>query len=82
MNPNVEKSAVETHKQLLAVSLNQVPLDGSDTLVVPDAMGFGTTLDEMIHDLEGYINLIRGRKKKELHLEFNCEIYNEPTYSQ
>jgi signal transduction histidine kinase len=48
----------------MAISLNQVPLGGLEDLVDPKVMGFGTTLEEEVHDLEGYIGLIKAQEEQ------------------
>lgn len=61
-----EKKAAlnEAFEQLMAISLNQVPLEGLEEIVDPKVMGYGTTVDEQVHDLEGYISLIKAQEEQ------------------
>jgi signal transduction histidine kinase len=52
------------YERLMAISLNQVPADGLKDLVDPEVMGYGTTIDEQIFDIEGYITLIRNQEEQ------------------
>src|SRR6056297_2421747 len=66
------KALENAYERLMAISLNQVPLEGIEDLVDPDVMGYGTTLDEQIFDLNGYMTLIRNQEKQaaDANLEF------------
>src|SRR6056297_2108460 len=66
------KALENAYERLMAISLNQVPLEGIEDLVDPNVMGYGTTLDEQIFDLNGYMTLIRNQEKQaaDANLEF------------
>jgi hypothetical protein len=75
MGPDKGKEVKKTYEKLLAISTNQAPIDGIEELVATDVMDFGTTTDEKIHDLKGYIDLIRGQEgeAKASGLDFNFD---------
>lgn len=63
------------YERLMAISLNQVPLEGIEDLVDPEVMGYGTTVDEQIFDLKGYMTLIRNQEEQaaDANLEFHFD---------
>ena len=54
----------DAYERLMAISLNQAPADGLEDLVDPEVMGYGTTIDEQIFDIEGYMTLIRNQEEQ------------------
>jgi signal transduction histidine kinase len=75
MSPDKRKELEEAYQIILATGLNQVPLDGIEELITPDVMGFGTTVDEKIHDLLGFINMVKSQEdqSKEAGLDFSFQ---------
>lgn len=63
------------YERLMAISLSQVPLEGIEDLVDPNVMGYGTTVDEQVFDLKGYMELIRNQEKQaaDANLEFQFD---------
>lgn len=80
MEPEKEQAVVKAYNKLLAISLKKVPIDGIEELVAPNEMGFGTTLDGKIHDLEEYVSLIRGQEEiaKAAGLDFKFDADSNP----
>jgi len=68
-----EKALNEAFEQLMAISLNQVSLEGVEEIVDPKVMGYGTTVDEQVHDLKGYISLIKAQEEQAAGLDFIFE---------
>lgn len=75
MSPEKEKELNQAFEKLMAISLNQVPVEGLEELVAPNVMGYGTTIDEQVHNLEEYIALIKEQEEqaKEAGLIFSFE---------
>ena len=75
MSSEKVKALENVYERLMAISLNEVPLEGIEDLVDPDVMGYGTTVDEQIFDLNGYMTLIRNQEKQaadaDLEFQFN-----------
>lgn len=75
MSPDKLQALEEAYEKIMAISLNQIPLEQVEELVADDIMGYGTTLDEEVHDLEGYIELIKFQEHqaKELGLDVRLD---------
>ncbi|WP_428235914.1 ATP-binding protein [Gracilimonas sp.] len=75
MDKQKEIALNEAYDKLMAISTNQIPVDGLEELVDPEIMGYGTTVDEEVHDLEGYIQLIKAQEEQAraagLHFNFD-----------
>lgn len=72
----------EAFEKIMAISLNQIPLDNIEELVADDVMGYGTTLDEEIHDLEGYREQIKTQEEQAKKLGLNFNFDREHVYSR
>jgi len=75
MDISKENLLKETYQQLMEVALNnRFPLNGIDKLVENDVMGFGTTIDEKIFSLKGFIDLLKTQREQskgyEVHWNF------------
>jgi hypothetical protein len=75
MDSDKEKALDEAYQKVIAISFNQAPIDQIDTFVAPDVMGFGTTVDEQIHNLKEYISVVQSQEKQAETegLKFNFE---------
>ncbi len=65
----------EAYEKVIAITFNQVPIEGIEELVAQDVMVFGTTIDEDFYDLKGYIEQIKTQEKqaKEMGLDFSFD---------
>lgn len=75
---SVRKKALEkAYERLLAISTNQIPVDGLEELVDSKVMGYGTALHEQVHDINEYTSLLRSQSEQansaNLEFEFDRE---------
>src|SRR6056297_984750 len=64
MSNKIPKELTEAYQKVLAISFNQAPIDQIDTLIVPDITGFGTTVDEQLHNLKDFISVVNSQEKQ------------------
>ena len=48
----------------------ELPVEKLDEFVIPDVMGYGTTVDEKVFDLEGLVNIINLQEKQSENTNF------------
>ena len=64
MNRDEENELQKAYEHFMAISTNQEPVDDIGNLVDSKIMGYGTTLDEQIHHIEEFRNLILNQEEQ------------------
>ncbi len=75
MENKIEKLLNETYKNFLNLLMYDYPLDKIEVLAVNDVMGYGTTIDEKIYNIDGLSELVKNQREqsegKEIHFDVN-----------
>ncbi len=73
MDKAKEKLLHKTYDRFVQTSLNLLPLEGIDKFVDTNIMGYGTTIDEKILSVSGYLELVDKQKEqgKDIEMKFD-----------